>query len=142
MLGFELTPMKDQGPSSNILILGAELRINSDTIEVEIPKQRAVNTSALLRDVLLKNRLTPGGAAEIRWELSFAASLGFGRIGRGMLRPIARRQYSNGYFKLDSSLKICLEWRIGCLARIPRESCHWVKIVSYPCTLMQWAMAI
>ena len=88
-------------------------------MDVAISKQRSSNLGCLLSGILKKGALTPGLAAKIRGKLSFAASLGFGKIGRGMLRPIARRQYSSGSYKIEGELKICLQWWIGFLTHIP-----------------------
>ena len=109
IMGLNLAPKKDQGPASKIILLGAELHIKNDTVAAGISKTRANNISELLRNILNKNKLSPGLAAKIRGKLSFATSLGFGRIGRGMLRPIAQRQYSSGIATLGPELRLCLQ---------------------------------
>ena len=119
LMGLCLAPKKDQGPAGGILLLGAELQIKYDTVIVAISKIRATNIINLLQSILNKNRLTPGLAAKIRGKLSFATSLGFGRIGRGMLRPFAQRQYSSGCVKLDTELRLCIQWWTGFLVDIP-----------------------
>ena len=51
-----------------------------------------------------RNCLSTANAAKMRGELGFGSSVRYGRIGRGMLRSLARRQYSSGGHYVDESI--------------------------------------
>ena len=48
LIGLRLAPKKDQGPSAKVLLLGADLHKEDDTVEVAISKTRETNIIALL----------------------------------------------------------------------------------------------
>ena len=71
-------------------------------------------------------------AAKIRGKLGFAAPLGYGRTGRWMLRPIARRQYENGCCNMGNDLVLGLKCWLSFLTNVPPKDCFVRGEVAIP----------
>ena len=122
LLGLQLPPKKDQGHAKQISLLGAELVLGQDSVTITISKRRACNLIEFIRSIIQKQKSPSGLATKLRGKLGFAASLGYGKIGRGTLRPLARRQYSTGVVNIATEIALFLEWRVGFLENTPPGS--------------------
>ena len=110
LLGVPTADRKDQRPAKTIRVLGAVVTVNSDGLTVCADEKRKLNNVERIDGVLASKILTPAAAGKLRGKLGFLASLAFGKVGRSMLAPLARRQYAVGKRKLSPELRNCLTW--------------------------------
>ena len=69
LLGLQLSPKKDQGPSNKITLLGAEIEIHYESTHVSISERRAGSICGLLDTMIDRGGMSSGMAAKIRGKL-------------------------------------------------------------------------
>lgn len=93
-LGLALEHSEEVQPTTDLLLLGAEISLRVLSVEASLPDKKRVEISEELAKILVRKTLTPAEAAKLRGKLGYAQSLMFGRWGRAMLSPFSDRQYS------------------------------------------------
>ena len=110
LVGFHTSDKKDQPPSTSIRVLGANVTVVEAGLRVEADEGRKLGNCERIRNALADSALSPAGAGKLRGKLGFLATLAFGKFGRSMLIPLARRQYATGPDDLTPELRTCLLW--------------------------------
>ena len=93
-LGFVLEGAKEQLPSTNLNLIGADILIPDDVITARLPERKKAELLNKLKQVLAKGTLAPAQAAKLRGRLGYSQSLMFGRFGRALMTEFDARQYS------------------------------------------------
>ena len=116
--GLSLDPKKEQAPSDKLVLLGANVHIFQDSVEISLADKKKEELIADLARTLQLRKLTPAGAAKFRGRLGFAQSCLYGKFGRAHLAPFSKRQYSKistGGNALDIDLFEVIPWWIRTL---------------------------
>ena len=103
-------------------LLGAEVSLLLDSIRTRATDERARKLRDIISQVLLYGFLTPAGASKLRGRLGFYSSLLMGRLGRGMMGPLIRRQYGTHATTLSPILKRNLLWWFNAIGSLPARS--------------------
>ena len=103
-------------------LLGAEVSLLLDSIRTCATDERAQKLRDVISQVLLDGFLTPAGASKLRGRLGFYSSLLMGRLGRGMMGPLIRRQYGTHATTLSPILKRNLLWWFNAIGSLPARS--------------------
>ena len=112
LIGFNTSGNKDQAPSSDLSLLGAEVSLLHDAIRAQAGRQRGVLKLRIhIAQALQLNCLTPAAASKMRDRLGSPTSLLMGKPGRGMMGPLVARQYHSRTTKLTRPLKRSPLWR-------------------------------
>ena len=124
-LGFVLEDAKEQLPSINLNLLGAEILISEDVITARLPERKKAELLNELRQVLSKGTLTPAQAAKLRGRLGYSQSLMFGRFGRALMTEFTARRYSKNttrFHPINDGIRESIKWWIGTIsATTPRK---------------------
>ena len=83
--GFVLGESKEQPPSNQLTLIGAEIQISAEPITAKLPEREKRELINELNQVLSKGTLTPAQSAELRGRLRYSQSLLFGRFGRARI---------------------------------------------------------
>ena len=110
ILGFLTADKTGQIPSVPLTLLGAEVLLTVSEIQAGAIQGRISKLRDHIADVLRLNFLTPAEASELRCRLGFCTSLLMGKLGRCMMIPLIRRQYSSRTTGLTRTLRRCLVW--------------------------------
>ena len=122
LLGFNTSDKKDQRPSTQMHLLGAEVTLFDYSIRTRATDERAIKLRGIIAEILENGFLTPSGASKLRGRLGFYSSLLMGRLGRGMMGPLIRRQYGVHATKLTPALKRNLLWWFNAIGALPARS--------------------
>ena len=116
LLGLELAPDKEQPPTQALTLLGASIQLGDRCVTASLAEKRKTDYTALLKNILRRNSLSPAAAAKIRGKLGFAQSLMFGKYGRALLHEFSARRYSSmrgPTFPLSPALAEAIQWWIA-----------------------------
>ena len=106
---------KKRKPFSKVFdTLGVQIDFN-DAVElyfkVRNKPSRSAEFDTTFRDILAKNKLSPGEAASLRGRFQYAEAHTFGRVGRFAMAPISIRAVSSGAnHLLTSDIIEALQW--------------------------------
>ena len=103
-------------------VLGAEVAMLKDACRTCAIRERAQKLQGRIKLILRTIRLTPAASGKLRGRLGFYTSLLLGRIGRGMMGPLIRRQYGPPAHLLKPKLKRNLLWRPDAIGTLPPRS--------------------
>ena len=95
LLGFNTSDRKDQIPAARMHLLGAEVTLLKNAVRARATDERAGKLRGRGAQALQSNYMTPADASKLRGRLGFYTSLLMGRLGRGMMGPLIRRQYGS-----------------------------------------------
>ena len=87
-------PKKGQKPTAALSLLGAQVAISPNAVEISMMEKKKQELIADLAHVLQARKLTPAGTAKLRGRLGFAQSCFYGKFGRAHLAPFSDRQFS------------------------------------------------
>ena len=126
-------PKKEQPPTNELTLLGAQVRILADAVEVSLAEKKK-ELIADLAHVLQVRKLTPAGAAKFRGRLGFAQSCLYGKYGRAHLAPFTGRQYDrakkSGYYLDVALFEVIPRWIRTLSADLPRRvTCNFAHPV-------------
>ena len=123
LLGFKLHPDKKVPPTSDIRLLGAQIRILKDRVIAQNPVERIRKIKTEIARILTLKSLSPAQSASFRGRLGFTQSLMFGRIGRSKTHALIARQYTKQRsLRLNKDLVHELKWWFKNLATIPHRT--------------------
>ena len=123
ILGFNLAPDKLVPPTSDLDLLGANIRIEKNRTVIAYPEEKRKKTRTLIRHHLKTARMSSADAATIRGKLGFTQQLCQGRFGKIMIRELAKKQYSSiPSNKLRKPVRRELRWWVKMLKRLPDRS--------------------
>ena len=110
-LGFKLAKDKKAPPSTAHELLGAALGMGGEGVEAKLPPQKRDALLQNLQSFLDKGRMSPAEASKIRGKLGFAASLLYGRTGRGVTSALIERQYTKDKsHRLNKPIELTIAW--------------------------------
>ena len=110
-------------------LLGADVALLKNAIRTRATDERARKLRSHVAQALRANYLTPAAASKIRGRIGFYTSLIMGRLGRGMMGPLGRRQYGSSAHLLTPGLKRNLLWRYNAIWTLPQRS---IPLTLYP----------
>ena len=122
LLGFRTSDRKNQPPSVKMHLLGAEVSPLRDSIRTSATFERDRKLRDVISRIWLDGCLTPAGARKLRGRIGFYTSLLMGRLGRGMMGPLIRRQYGVHATTLTPILKRNLLWCLNAIGSLPARS--------------------
>ena len=92
-------------------------------VQAEVRSDRRERLKTLIMDALTADCLSPAAASKLRGKLGFYSSLLAGKLGRGMMGPLIRRQYRFRGTNLSPELKRNLVWWYSALGNLrPRTA--------------------
>ena len=91
-------------------LLGAGVTLLKNAVRTRATEERAGKLRGHIAQELHANCMTPASASKMRGRLGFYTSLLMGRLGRGMMGPLIRRQYGSFAHPLTPDLKRNLLW--------------------------------
>ncbi|KAF4702331.1 hypothetical protein FOZ62_017556, partial [Perkinsus olseni] len=97
ILGFEVKREKSLEPSAEGKLLGILVRIDDDSITLDICPERAKRLTKTIDDHLQSASITPTQASKLAGRLSFAATSFHSRCGRAFLRALYHRANDTNY---------------------------------------------
>ena len=100
-------------------LLGSEVTLLKNAVRTRATDERAHKLRGHIAHALQTNHLTPAAASILRGRLGFYTSLLMGRLGRGMMGPLVRRQYGSNAQLLTPDLKRNLLWRYNAIGKLP-----------------------
>lgn len=125
MLGFVLKVRKEVGPTAEGPVLGLEVDISAQPIQVRLSAERRERLLKFLSGVREQGMLLPGTAGTLAGKLQFACSGIYGRVGRAAVIPFYRRQRAKkGSANLSRALSSALEFFSRLLADPPAKLSH------------------
>ena len=119
LLGFITSGRKGQTPSAIMHFIGADVSLLKNAIRTRETEERDGELRGRISQALLLNCLTPEAASRLRGVLGFYTSLLMGRLGRGMMGPLIRRQYGANSITLTCELNRNLLWRYNVIGKPP-----------------------
>ena len=119
ILGLITSDRKDQPPSTSMHLLGAEVTLLKQAIRTSATTERAQKLWDEIAGILRTSSLSPAGASKLRGGLGFYTSLLMGRLGRGMMGPLIRRQYGKYARTLTTELRRDLLWWCNAVRILP-----------------------
>ena len=122
LLGFNASGRKDQVHLESMHLLGDEVTLLKNAIRTRATDERARKLRSLIAQALRDNYLTPSAASKLRGRLGFYASLHMGRLGRGMMGPLIRRQYGSYARCLTPEPERDLFWRHNAIGTLSPRS--------------------
>ena len=123
VVGFHTPSKKDQPPSTGKVLLGADASLRDTHVQAMVMGDRKERLKAHILQALQSNSLTPAAARKLRGELGFYSPLLAGKLGRGMLAPLIRRQYGHRGVRASPELSRNLLWRYSALGNLaPRTA--------------------
>ena len=134
-LGTSLSDGEEVPPCASMLLLGAMVSLQGDTVFSSLPERKLVDRRGILGIVLRTGRLTPSAAAKLRGKLGFAQSVIFGLFGRSVLNDFSARQYSRnlpGRSPLTDAIQETLEWWLAVAPSEPTKavSCRFLPFAA------------
>lgn len=111
-----------------LTVLGLDVCLSDVGARFTLHTDKRVKWSQRVQKALDSNQLSCGLASKLAGALSWAASNLFHRLGRALLRPLF--EHARGHTqKVNTSLKLCLEWWLEVPSR-PLASCSfWEQYV-------------
>ncbi|KAF4751063.1 hypothetical protein FOZ63_014559, partial [Perkinsus olseni] len=97
LLGFEVKREKSLEPSAEGKLLGILVKIDDDSITLDICPDRAKRLTKTIDDHLQSASITPTQASKLAGKLSFAATSFHSRCGRAFLRALYHRANDTNY---------------------------------------------
>ena len=122
LIGLNTSGRKGQPPSIRMHLLGADVTLLKNAVRTSATRERAREIQDRIAIILKTNRLTTAAANRLRGRLGFYTSLLMGRLGRGMMGPLIRRQYGSRAHLLTSKLKRNLLWWFNAIGTLPPRS--------------------
>ena len=119
ILGFPTSDKNDQPPSRELVLLGDPIVITDSGITASIRPDRVSKLRSCIAPALRADSLTPSAAIKLRGKLGFYTSPHAGKLGRGTMGPLIRRQYAQHTHQIDMTLKRNLLWRYCAIGKIP-----------------------
>ena len=114
--------IRSKGPTTfceNALTGGVEVTLLKQAAQTSATLGRPRKLRSEIIEILQNNLLSPAGASKLRGRLGFFTSLLVGRLGRGMMGPLIRRQYGTYARTLTPELRRNLLWRRNAIQRLP-----------------------
>ena len=87
LIGFPTSDKKDQPPTTEAVLLGADVSLRETHAQAQIREERKVRIKSFIRIALESNTLTPASSSKLRGKLGFYSSLLAGKLCRGMMGP-------------------------------------------------------
>ena len=123
IIGFPASSKKDQPPSIEMVLLGADVSLRDTHGQAMVRDDRKNRLKSHISHATQTNCLTPAAACELRGKLGFYPSLLSGKLGRGMMGPLIKRKYGHRGIRLARELHRNLLWRYSAIGNIePRTS--------------------
>ena len=123
LIGSPTSDKKDQPPSTEAVLLGADVSIRETHAQSQISDERKGRIKSFIRIALESNTSTPASSSKLRGKLGFYSSLLAWNLGRGMMGPLIARQYQQRGSALSPDLRNNLLWRYSALGNLaPRTA--------------------
>ena len=123
LIGFPASKKKDQPPSTGMVLLGADASLRETHIQSQVRGGRLGRLNEYIPLAIESDSLTPASAIKLRGELGFYPSLLEGKLGRGMMGPLIKRQYSSRGGRLSPEPRRNLAWWYSALGKLaPRTA--------------------
>ena len=105
LIGPPTSKKKGQPPSTGMVLLGADVSLRKTHIQAQVREDRQERLKEYILLSIESDSLTPASSIKLRGKLGFYSPLLAGKLGRGMLGPLIKRQYWSRRARLSPELR-------------------------------------